>query len=155
MPDAYNSGDLDTGSPGRYPPSGELSAAKRQYRDKVESNYQGSNSTNMWAGLGTLPDYQRKTSSAEIMCAPLPDELTPSMHTVQQTYGSILSHTSRLRDSFILQAITLLNSGALDTFLHSSDTLYLRFDSMLFLYYFNCLIYVVSVLTCFNSGPNM
>ncbi len=49
--------------------------AKRQYRDKVEPCYRGSNSRNMWAGLKTITDYKRKTSSAEVMPASLPDEL--------------------------------------------------------------------------------
>ncbi len=30
----------------------------------------------MWAGLKTITDYKRKTSSAEVMSASLPDELT-------------------------------------------------------------------------------
>ncbi|KAI3354907.1 hypothetical protein L3Q82_004701 [Scortum barcoo] len=63
-----------TGSPGTR--SGEPSAsAKRQYRDKVESHYKGSNTRSMWAGLKTLTDYKKKISSAEVMSASLPDEL--------------------------------------------------------------------------------
>ncbi|KAI3362037.1 hypothetical protein L3Q82_012372, partial [Scortum barcoo] len=62
--DAYNSGDLE-----------EYSSAERQYRDKVESHYKGSNTRSMWAGLKTLTDYKKKISSAEVMSASLPDEL--------------------------------------------------------------------------------
>ncbi|KAI3368019.1 hypothetical protein L3Q82_026845 [Scortum barcoo] len=63
---AYNSGDLE-----EY----RNSSAKRQYRDKVESHYKGSNTRSMWAGLKTLTDYKKKISSAEVMSASLPDEL--------------------------------------------------------------------------------
>ncbi|KAI3365964.1 hypothetical protein L3Q82_009797, partial [Scortum barcoo] len=52
-----------------------ISSAKRQYRDKVESHYKGSNTRSMWAGLKTLTDYKKKISSAEVMSASLPDEL--------------------------------------------------------------------------------
>ena len=41
----------------------------------MESHYQGSNMRNMWAGLKTITDCKRKTSSAEVVSASLPDEL--------------------------------------------------------------------------------
>ncbi|KAI3356991.1 hypothetical protein L3Q82_003629 [Scortum barcoo] len=74
--DAYNSGDLkrSTGS-SRYALRRAISSAKRHYRDKVESHYNGSNTRSMWAGLKTLTHYEKKISSAEVMSASLPDEL--------------------------------------------------------------------------------
>ncbi len=51
------------------------SSAKKRYRGKVEFNYQGSSTRNMWSGLTTNADYKRKISSAEIMSASLPSEL--------------------------------------------------------------------------------
>ncbi len=42
-----------------------ISSAKRQYKDKV-TNLQGSNNRNVCAGLKTITDYKRKTSSAEV-----------------------------------------------------------------------------------------
>ncbi|KAI3368225.1 hypothetical protein L3Q82_007816 [Scortum barcoo] len=63
-----------TGSPGTHSWRA-ISSAKRQYRDKVESHYKGSNTRSMWAGLKTLTDYKKKISSAEVMSASLPDEL--------------------------------------------------------------------------------
>ena len=38
--------------------SGEQSAAKRQYKEKVESDFKGCNTRNMWAGLRTMTDYK-------------------------------------------------------------------------------------------------
>lgn len=73
--DAYNSGDLDEYRKSRYALQRAISSAKRRYRDKVESNYQGSNTRNMWSGLRTITDCKREISSAELMSASLPDEL--------------------------------------------------------------------------------
>ncbi|KAI3372128.1 hypothetical protein L3Q82_006984 [Scortum barcoo] len=73
--DAYNSGDLEEYRKSRYALGRAISSAKRQYRDKVESHYKGSNTRSMWAGLKTLTDYKKKISSAEVMSASLPDEL--------------------------------------------------------------------------------
>ncbi len=52
-----------------------IRSARRQHRDMVESNYQGSESRNVWSGLRTITDYKRKTSRAEAMSASLTDEL--------------------------------------------------------------------------------
>ncbi|KAI3356445.1 hypothetical protein L3Q82_017655, partial [Scortum barcoo] len=59
----------------RYALRRAISSAKRQYRDKVESHYKGSNTRSMWAGLKTLTDYKKKICSAEVMSASLSDEL--------------------------------------------------------------------------------
>ncbi|KAI3369233.1 hypothetical protein L3Q82_007779 [Scortum barcoo] len=72
--DAYNSGDLEEYRKSRYALRRAISSTKRQYRDKVESHYKGSNTRSMWAGLKTLTDYKKKISSAEVMSASLPDE---------------------------------------------------------------------------------
>ncbi|XP_034448676.1 uncharacterized protein LOC117766073 [Hippoglossus hippoglossus] len=73
--DAYNSGDLEEYRKSRYTLRSVIRSAKRHYRDKVESHYQGSNTRNMRAGLKTISDYKRKTSSAEVVSASLPEEL--------------------------------------------------------------------------------
>ena len=39
-----------------------IKQAKRQYRDKVESQFNGSNTRRMWQGLQTITDYKKKTS---------------------------------------------------------------------------------------------
>jgi hypothetical protein len=36
--------------------------AKRQYRDRVESQFNGSDTRGMWQGLQSITDYKRKTS---------------------------------------------------------------------------------------------
>ena len=58
---AYNSGDLEEYRKSRH----ALLAVVRQYREKVESHYQGSNHHRL----------QMKASSAEVVSASLPDEL--------------------------------------------------------------------------------
>ncbi|KAI3363482.1 hypothetical protein L3Q82_012093 [Scortum barcoo] len=72
---ARTDSDLEEYRKSRYALRRAISSAKRQYRDKVESHYKGSNTRSMWAGLKTLTDYKKKISSAEVMSASLPDEL--------------------------------------------------------------------------------
>jgi nicotinamide riboside kinase len=44
------------------PPRKTIKQAKRQYRDKVMSQFNGSDTRRMWKGLQTIADYKRKTS---------------------------------------------------------------------------------------------
>ena len=39
-----------------------IKQAKGQYRDKVESQFNGSETRGMWQGLQSITDYKRKTS---------------------------------------------------------------------------------------------
>ena len=39
-----------------------IKQAKRQYRDKVESQFNGSDTRGMWQGLQSIMDYKKKTS---------------------------------------------------------------------------------------------
>ncbi|KAI3351496.1 hypothetical protein L3Q82_020345, partial [Scortum barcoo] len=87
--DAYNSGDLEEYRKSRYALWRAISSAKRQYRDKVESHYQGSNTRSMWAGLKTLTDYKRKISSAEVMSASLPDKLNTFYDPFESTSPAV------------------------------------------------------------------
>ncbi len=45
--EAYNWGDLEEYSKSRYMHQTAISSATRQYRNKLESNYQGSNTRNI------------------------------------------------------------------------------------------------------------
>ena len=51
------------------------SACKCQYRDKVESQFNGSNTIRMWQGLQTIKDYKKKTSPVADINVLLPDKL--------------------------------------------------------------------------------
>jgi hypothetical protein len=49
----------------------EIKKAMLQYRDRVESQFNGSNTSRMWQGLQTITDYKKKTSPvAEIIWLP-------------------------------------------------------------------------------------
>ena len=39
-----------------------IKQAKRQYRDKVKSQFNGSDTRGMWQGLQSITDYKKKTS---------------------------------------------------------------------------------------------
>ena len=51
-----------------------IKQAKCQYRDKVESQFNGSDTRRMWQGLQTITDYKRKTSHV-MDTVLLPDKL--------------------------------------------------------------------------------
>jgi len=74
---APRAGDLEEYRKSRYELRRAISRAKRQYKDKVESDFKGCNTRNMWAGLRTMTDYKGAAGGAAGLsaCASLPDEL--------------------------------------------------------------------------------
>jgi hypothetical protein len=52
-----------------------IKQANCQYRDKVESQINGSNTRRKWQGLQTITDYKQKTSPIEDVNVLLPDKL--------------------------------------------------------------------------------
>ena len=52
-----------------------IKQAKRQYRDKVESQLNGSDTRGMWQGLQSITDYKKKTSPVADTDVLLPDKL--------------------------------------------------------------------------------
>ena len=60
-----NSGNPSEYNIARYELSKSVTLAKRQYREKVESYYTGSNSRDMWSGLRTITDYKGKSHRAD------------------------------------------------------------------------------------------
>ncbi|KAI3352083.1 hypothetical protein L3Q82_020909 [Scortum barcoo] len=89
-----------------------ISSAKRQYRDKVESHYKGSNTRSMWAGLKTLMDYKKKISSAEVMSASLPDELNTFYARFESTSPAVMEMCKRLRRTTVHLLLDLTASPA-------------------------------------------
>ncbi|KAI4881185.1 hypothetical protein NFI96_026235 [Prochilodus magdalenae] len=55
---AYNTGDLESYKKARHDLQRTIRLAKRNYRDRVESNYRGSDLTRMWNGLRAITDYK-------------------------------------------------------------------------------------------------
>ena len=52
-----------------------IKQAKRQYRDKVESQFTGSDRRCMWQGIQSITDYKKRTSSVTDTDVLLPDKL--------------------------------------------------------------------------------
>ena len=66
-----------------------IKQAKRQYRDKVESQFNGSDTRRMWQGLQNITDYKGKTSHVVDTDFLLPDKLnTFFAHFEDNTVGS-------------------------------------------------------------------
>ncbi|KAF7641217.1 hypothetical protein LDENG_00288860, partial [Lucifuga dentata] len=72
---AFNSGDPDAYKVARYDLWKSIRDAKRNYRDKVESNYYNSDPRRMWSGLRYITDYKGKTRNIVLSPASLPDDL--------------------------------------------------------------------------------
>ncbi|KAI3359172.1 hypothetical protein L3Q82_002705 [Scortum barcoo] len=64
--DAYNSGDLEEYRKSRYALRRAISSAKRQYRDKVESHYKGSNTRSMLPGPDGIPGRALKVCADQL-----------------------------------------------------------------------------------------
>ena len=56
-----------------------IKQAKRQYRDKVESQFNSSDTRGMWQGLQSITDYKKKTSPVADQDVLLPDRLKTSL----------------------------------------------------------------------------
>jgi hypothetical protein len=52
-----------------------IKQAKHQYRDKVESQFNGSDTRGIWQGLQSITDYKKKTSPVTDQDVLLPDRL--------------------------------------------------------------------------------
>ena len=55
---AHRAGDLEEYRKSRYDLRRAINNAKRQYKEKVESDFKGCNTRNMWAGLRIMTDYK-------------------------------------------------------------------------------------------------
>ena len=66
-------------SKSRYVLRRAINRAKRQYRDRVESNFQGSNLRHMWTRIRTITDCKRTTSVTEEVSPSLPNDLKGPM----------------------------------------------------------------------------
>ena len=63
-----------------------IKQAKCQYRDKVELQFNGSDTRGMWQGLQSITDYKKKTSPVADQDVLLPDRLKPyllALRTIQ------------------------------------------------------------------------
>ena len=63
----------------------EIKQAKCQYRDKVESQFNGSDTRRMWQGLQSITDYKKKTSPVTDTDVLLPDKINNffALRTIQ------------------------------------------------------------------------
>ena len=74
-----------------------IAQAKRQYRDRVESQFNGSDTRGMWQGLQSITDYKRKTSPVadhnvllpykQNLFAHVEDNTVPLTWSATKTYG--------------------------------------------------------------------
>ena len=73
-----------------YSPRKAVNQAKCQYRDKVESQFNGSDMRHMWHGLETITDYKGKTSHVSDTNVLLSDELNIffASESLPRTVGS-------------------------------------------------------------------
>ncbi|KAI4900863.1 hypothetical protein NFI96_003407 [Prochilodus magdalenae] len=73
---AYHTGDLASYKKGRYDLQRAITLAKRNYRDRVESNYLESDIRCMWNGLCAIADYKGNGSCDMGLSSSTADELT-------------------------------------------------------------------------------
>ena len=62
-----------------------IKQAKRQYRDQVESQFNGSDTRCVWQGIQTITDYKRKTNHvADTSILLIKSKCICHMHRIQQ-----------------------------------------------------------------------
>ncbi|KAI4885725.1 hypothetical protein NFI96_026178, partial [Prochilodus magdalenae] len=72
---AFKSGHMEEYKKASYALRKTIRAAKREYRAKVESQFNTTNTRSLWQGLNTITDFRRETPSVDHISAALPDEL--------------------------------------------------------------------------------
>ncbi|KAI4872060.1 hypothetical protein NFI96_030171 [Prochilodus magdalenae] len=72
---AFKSGHTEEYKKASYALRKTIRAAKREYRAKVESQFNTTNTRSLWQGLNTVTDFRRETRSVDHISAALPDEL--------------------------------------------------------------------------------
>ncbi|KAI4883365.1 hypothetical protein NFI96_001066 [Prochilodus magdalenae] len=72
---AFKSGHTEEYKKASYALQKIIKAAKREYRAKVQSQFNTTNTKSLWQGLNTITDFRRETRSVDHISAALPDEL--------------------------------------------------------------------------------
>ncbi len=72
---AFKSGNFDDRKQASYDLRKSIKAAKRQYKNKVEEQFNTNNARNMWQGINNITDFKGNKSSTVNIAASLPDEL--------------------------------------------------------------------------------
>ena len=72
---AFKSGHTEEYKKASYALRKTIRAAKREYRAKVESQFNTTNTRSLWQGLNTITDFRRETPSVDHISAALPDQL--------------------------------------------------------------------------------
>ncbi|KAI4893672.1 hypothetical protein NFI96_008713 [Prochilodus magdalenae] len=72
---AFKSGHTEEYKKASYALRKTIKAAKREYRAKVESQFNTTNTRSLWQGLNTVTDFRRETPSVDNISAALPDQL--------------------------------------------------------------------------------
>ena len=74
-----------------------IKQAKCQYRDKVESQFNGSETRGMWQGLQSIMDYKKKTSPVADHDVLLPDRLNNFFARFEDNTVPLTAHYQNLR----------------------------------------------------------
>ena len=89
-----------------------ISSAKRQYKEKVESDFKGCNTRNMWAGLRTMTDCKGAAGGAAGVsaCASLPDELNSFFARFESSRAVEVQRDQELPCPFVLNRADVCKS---------------------------------------------
>ncbi|KAI4890203.1 hypothetical protein NFI96_001997 [Prochilodus magdalenae] len=63
---AFKSGHTEEYKKASYALQKTIKAAKREYRAKVESQFNTTNTRSLWQGLNTITDFRRETRSVDL-----------------------------------------------------------------------------------------
>jgi hypothetical protein len=89
-----------------------IKQARRQYRDKVESQFKGSNMRRMWQGLQSITHYKEKTSSVADIDVLLPDKFKQLLCSLLKQYRTTDTAQSVVPTYFKMATIILVPKKA-------------------------------------------
>ncbi len=72
---AFKSGNMEEQKQANYDYRKTIKAAKRQYKNKIEGQFNTNNARSMWQGINNITDFKRNKTAAVNNAASLPDEL--------------------------------------------------------------------------------
>ncbi len=72
---AFKSGNFDDRKQASYDLRKSIKAAKRQYKNKVEEQFNTNNASSMWQGINNIMDFKGNKPATVNIAASLPDEL--------------------------------------------------------------------------------
>ncbi len=104
---AFKSGNFDDRKQASYDIRKSIKAAKRQYKNKVEEQFNTSNARSMWQGINNITDFKGNKPATVNIAASLPDELN-------LFYARFEAHNTAHTESAVAEEVSAISISVAD-----------------------------------------